>query len=141
MLDIKFIRENLDLVKMAAQKKHVQVDLDELARLDDTRKATLQSLEAKKSEQNAVSKQVASSIDAGAREGMIVAMKALKDEIQKEEEALKEVMVKWQALMLQVPNIPDMSVPEGHDDSDNREVKVWGERTKLILCQRVMSIS
>lgn len=128
MLDIKFIRENLDLVKMAAQKKHVQIDLDELARLDDTRKAMLQSLEAKKGEQNVVSKQVASSIDAGAREGMIASMKALKDEIQKEEEALKDVMVKWQALMLQVPNIPDISVPDGNSDADNVEIRTWGEK-------------
>lgn len=128
MLDIKFIRENLDLVKMAAQKKHVQVDLDELVRLDDARKAMLQSLEAKKGEQNVVSKQVASSTDAGAREGMIASMKVLKDEMQKEEEALKEVMVKWQALMLQVPNIPDISVPDGNSDADNVEIRAWGEK-------------
>jgi seryl-tRNA synthetase len=129
MLDIKFVRENLDLVKMAAQKKHIKVDLDELVKLDDTRKVVLHGLEAKKNEQNIVSKQVATTLDVTTREQMISEMKGLKDEIQKEEEELREVMIKWQALMLQVPNIPDMSVPEGKDDSDNSEVKVWGEKT------------
>lgn len=58
-------------------------------------------------------------------------MKVLKDEIQKDEEALRDVMKKWQEAMLQVPNIPDMSVPDGKDDSENLEIKTWGEKTKF----------
>ena len=129
MLDIKFIRENLDLVKMAAKKKHVAINLDELIALDDSRRALLAVIETKKSEQNIVSPQVANATDETLRAKLIQDMKVLKDEIQEKEEALKEVMPKWQALMLQVPNIPDMSVPEGNDDSENKEVKVWGEKT------------
>lgn len=131
MLDIKFIRENLDLVKMGAQKKHMVVDLDALIALDDTRKQLLVSVEAKKAEQNVVSRGVAISRDESERAQRILEMKMLKDEIQKEEEELKEVMRAWQELMLQVPNIPDMSVPEGKDDSDNREIKTWGEKTRF----------
>lgn len=131
MLDIKFIRENLDLVKEAAKKKHVNVDLDALIALDDTRKALLGEIESKKSEQNVVSPQVAQTTDEAVRAKLIADMKVLKDAIQVKEEELKEVMPKWQALMLQVPNIPDMSVPEGNDDGDNKEVKVWGEKTKF----------
>ena len=48
MLDIKFIRENLDLIKMGAQKKHIKVDLDALIALDDRRRAALASIEAKR---------------------------------------------------------------------------------------------
>ncbi len=131
MLDIKFIRENLDLVKMGAQKKHMVVDFDALIALDDTRKQLLVSVEAKKAEQNVVSRGVAISRDESERAQRILEMKMLKDEIQKEEEELKEVMRAWQELMLQVPNIPDMSVPEGKDDSDNREIKTWGEKTRF----------
>ncbi len=131
MLDIKFIRENLDLVKEAAKKKHVNLDLDELIRLDDSRKALLSNIESKKNEQNVVSKQVMTAIDEAHRTQIIADMKVLKDEIQKGEEEIREVMTKWQALMLQVPNIPDMSVPQGNDDGDNKEVKVWGEKTKF----------
>lgn len=131
MLDIKFIRENLDLVKMGAQKKHMSVDLDALVSLDDDRKRLLASMEAKKAEQNTVSRDVAQAKDESARAQLIAEMKILKDDIQKEEEELKGVMLKWQELMLQVPNIPDMSVPEGKDDSENREVKTWGEQTSF----------
>lgn len=129
MLDIKFIRENLDLVKMGATKKHMTVDLDGLIALDDMRKQLLVSMEAKKAEQNTVSREVANATNESLRAQLISEMKILKDDIQKEEDELKEVMQKWQELMLQVPNIPDMSVPDGKDDSENKEVKVWGEKT------------
>lgn len=128
MLDIKFIRENLDLVKAGARKKHMQVDLDALIALDDKRRSLLTSMEAKKAEQNVASREVAEMTDETARAQKIMEMKVLKEEIQKEDEELKEVMEKWRELMLQVPNIPDMSVPEGEDDAANQEVKTWGEK-------------
>ncbi len=129
MLDIKFIRENLDLVKMGATKKHMTVDLDKLVALDDMRKELLVSMETKKAEQNTVSREVANATNESLRAQLISEMKILKDDIQKEEDELKEVMQKWQELMLQVPNIPDMSVPDGKDDSENKEIKTWGEKT------------
>ncbi len=131
MLDIKFIRENLDLVKMGAVKKNMTVDLDALIALDDTRKQLLTTMEAKKAEQNTVSRDVAQASDETVRLQLIGSMKVLKDEIQKEEAELREVMQKWMELMLQVPNIPDMSVPDGKDDSENVEIKTWGEKTKF----------
>jgi seryl-tRNA synthetase len=91
----------------------------------------LASIEAKKTEQNTASREVAIVTDSAERMQRIAEMKILKDEIQKEEEALKDVMTKWQELMLQVPNIPDMSVPDGKDDSENLEIKTWGEKTRF----------
>ena len=128
MLDIKFIRENLDLVKMGAKKKRNPIDLDALIALDDKRREIITSIEAKKTEQNTASREVALVTDSAERTQRIAEMKILKDEIQKEEEGLKEIMVQWQELMLQVPNIPDMSVPEGESDADNVEIKTWGEK-------------
>jgi seryl-tRNA synthetase len=55
-------------------------------------------------------------------------MKALKEHLSKKEEELKEVVERWRALMLLVPNIPDVSVPEGGSDKENQEVKVWGAK-------------
>lgn len=129
MLDIKFIRENLDLVKLGAKKKRMSVDLDALIALDDERKNLLTLLETKRAEQNVASKGVMQAQDETARTQLIAEMKALKDSLQHEEERLKEVMMKWHELMLQVPNIPDMSVPEGESDADNVESKTWGEKT------------
>lgn len=124
MLDIKFIRENLDLVKLAAEKKRSNVDLDALIKLDDTRRAQMSALEEKKAEQNKVSKDIATADDAQRAE-LIASMQPLKDAIQKEEEALKVTMKEWQSLMLQVPQIPDMTVPDGDSDEDNVEIKRW----------------
>ena len=131
MLDIKFIRENIDLVKMGATKKHITIDLDALIMLDDTRKQLLVSVETKKAEQNTVSREVAQAVDDATRAQLIAEMKILKEEIQKEEEEIGVVMQKWKELMLQVPNIPDMSVPDGIDDSENKEIKTWGEKPQF----------
>jgi len=126
MLDIKFIRENLDLIKEGAKKKHVDIDLDVLIALDDKRRALLQSVETKKAEQNKASDEVMRASHPEIRLQLITDLKVLKEQIQKEEEELKGVMKGWQLLMVQVPNIPDMSVPEGDDDAGNVEVRTWG---------------
>lgn len=130
MLDIKFIKENADLVKEAARKKKIKVDIDRLLACDDERRALLLNIETKKAEQNKASEGVASA-DSARREELIAQMQTLKADIQKDEEAMKPVMEEWHALMLQVPNIPDMSVPDGDSDADNVEVKTWGEKTKF----------
>lgn len=127
MLDIKFIRENLDIIKAGAEKKHITLDFDALIALDDKRRALLQSVEGKKAEQNRVSSAVAGALSSEARAQLITEMRMLKEEMQIEEEELKATIREWQLLMVQVPNIPDMSVPEGDDDMGNVEVRVWGE--------------
>ena len=132
MLDIKFIRENADIVKFAAKKKKVNIDIDRLLAVDDLRRDTTTMLETKKAEQNRVSADIArAGADANLRHQLILEMQDLKTEIQKDEEVLKPIMSEWQALMLQVPNIPDMSVPDGDSDKDNLEIKVWGEKTSF----------
>lgn len=126
MLDIKFIRENLDIVKMAATKKHIDIDLDRLVTVDDMRKELTQKMETKKAEQNRVSADIGSAAqDPARKQQLITEMSGLKAEIQKDEEALKPIIEEWQSLMLQVPQVPDMTVPDGESDADNVEVKKW----------------
>ena len=131
MLDINFIRENQELVKEGARKKLVDFDLDRLISLDNKRREVLQSVEEKRGKQNKVSDEIAQSGDPTGQAKAISEMKELKAELQKEEEKLKTIMEEWQKLMLQVPNVPDISVPEGKDDSENKEIKVWGEKTQF----------
>jgi seryl-tRNA synthetase len=131
MLDIKFIRGNLDIVKAAAVKKKITIDLDRLAALDDARRELMTAIETKKAEQNRVSDEIARASDETVRKNFIVGMQELKAIIQAEEEKLKPVMEEWKALMLQVPNIPDVTVPDGESDADNVEVRTWGEKTKF----------
>jgi len=130
MLDIKFIRENKDLVKAGADKKHVPIDIDALIALDDRRRSLTASVEAKRAEQNAVSLKLPSA-SASERAVLLDNMKKLKGDLQREEEDLKIVVKDWQAMMLRVPNIPDMSVPDGKTDAENKVVRTWGDQTKF----------
>ncbi|MBC8465327.1 MAG: serine--tRNA ligase [Parcubacteria group bacterium] len=127
MLDIKFIRENKDIVIAGAKKKHVDVDIEALIVADDKRKVLVSETEEMKAQQNVVSKEIATLGDSE-RSTKIAEMQELKEKIQAKEDELKEVMKTWQVLMLQVPNVPDMSVPEGNDDADNTEIRTWGEK-------------
>lgn len=128
MLDIKFIKENPDIIKEAVRKKHLSFDVDMLLKVEEKRKEALLAFEQARSTQNTLSQEVAHARDNDERERLIQSLKPIKEEVQKNEEILREVMKEWQLLMLQVPNVPDISVPEGEDDSANVEVKVWGEK-------------
>lgn len=131
MLDIKFIRENKEIVIAGAKKKHVNVDIEALIKLDDRRRELMGTSEKKRAEQNSFNDKIARATNQEERNAFIAEMKTLKDVIQKETDELANIMKDWQALMLQVPNVPDMSVPEGESDADNKEVKVWGEKPKF----------
>ena len=128
MLDIKFIKENKDIVKAGAIKKHLEVDIDELIALDDKRLEILSRVEFLRGEQNRANVSMGGTLTTEIRAQLIEEMKSLKEELKEREEELRETMKKWQSCMLLVPNIPDISVPEGESDKDNQEVKSWGEK-------------
>jgi seryl-tRNA synthetase len=130
MLDIKFIRENTSIIKDAARKKHIKFDVDKLIKADDARRALLQEVEEKRAEQNKASEQIGR-IEGDARASLIGQMQELKMTLHAREADLKKVMQTWQALMLEVPNIPDISVPEGVSDEDNVEIKAWGDKPEF----------
>lgn len=130
MLDIKFIRENRDLVEMAAQKKRMSVDVGRLVELDDKRLDLQKSIEGKRARQNEVSREIPTA-DAERRATLLAEMGGLKEEMKAEEDAHAAVVAEWREIMLQVPNVPDISVPDGADDSANLEVSTWGEPTKF----------
>lgn len=126
MLDIRFIRDNPDLIKAAATKKHLKFNLDDLLAAETTRVELLREVESLRQEQNKAGEQVVAA-SGDARDGLINGLKDLKERLQTKEAALAAVMKTWQKLMLEVPNMPDISVPEGKTDADNQEVKTWGE--------------
>lgn len=131
MLDIKFIRENKDLIALAAKKKRIDFKVDDLIALDDRRKTVLSSVESKRAEQNAANNAIVNAKTPEERQAKIAEMKGVKTALETQEEELKTVMKDWQNLMLHVPNIPDISVPDGASDADNKEVKAWGEKTSF----------
>ncbi|MDP3763127.1 MAG: serine--tRNA ligase [bacterium] len=130
MLDIKFIRESKKLIEQAAKKKRLEFDVDKLIAVDDKRKKLLGLVEEKRAEQK-VSNNAIVKADSVERDNILEKMKVLKNELEREEEELKEVMKEWQAMMLLVPNVPDASVPDGEREKDNVTVKEWGEKPKF----------
>src|SRR3989344_1991359 len=130
MLDIKFIRENAELVQDGAQKKHIDFDVKKLIEIDDRRKELSQEIDQKRAKQNEVSEKIPT-VPREEKEALIRKMIPLKEAVRKIEEELKNVMTEWQKMMVATPNIPDMSVPEGESDLDNKEIKQWGEKPKF----------
>ncbi len=124
MLDIKFIRENVDVVKAGAKKKHIDIDLDRLLKVDDERRKLMGEVEGMRAKQNEVSKAVAAG--GPERDQLIADMKVLKAEMEAKEAELEPLIKEWELLMVQVPNVPDISVPDGDSDADNQEAKTWG---------------
>ena len=135
MLDIKFIRDNLDLVKAGAKKKHITVDLDRLLTVDAERRSLMVAVESARARQNQVSQEMPQA-EAARKEELLGEMKALKEQMSQNEEKLKDVIVEWQTLMVQVPNIPDPSVPEGDSDKGNNEVRVWGGKPQFAFAPK-----
>lgn len=126
MLDIKFIRENPDLIKEAARKKKVVLDVEELIKLDDLRLQKLSLVESLRAEQNIVSEKIPHA-SPEEKQSLISKMTILKEDLKRHEESWREVMQQWQSLMMCVPNIPSPDTPEGPDESGNIVVRQWGE--------------
>lgn len=123
MLDIQFIRENPDLIRHAAAKKLSAFKVEDLLTIDERRLAILGEVEAMRAKQNKVTGKV--------DEAQLAELRELKEQLQNKEKELSEVMKEWQKLMLEVPNVPDISVPDGKSDLDNKEFKLWGKPTPL----------
>lgn len=128
MLDIKFIRENKDLVEQGANKKKVIIDINELLKADDQRLLLLGEVEKLRADQNEVSDRIPQMTDLAAKAELIKSMQVVKEDLRAKEEKLKVIMDTWRDMMLRVPNVPDPSVPDGNSDADNQEIKVWGEK-------------
>lgn len=127
MLDIKFIRENSDLVREAARKKHIDFDANKLLEIDDARRRALAEIEQLRAKQNKASDNIAQIEDEAQKQASIESLREVKEHLAGKEKEFKKLDEEWKSLMLAVPNIPDPSVPEGKSDADNKEVRTWGD--------------
>jgi seryl-tRNA synthetase len=131
MLDIKFIRDNPEIVKAGVKKKHAKADIDGLIVLDERRLTELKEVENIRSEVNRVSNDIARNQDSALKVQLIEEMRVVKEDLKAKEEKLRATMDEWRDLMLQVPNIPDISVPDGNGEEYNVEVLTWGDKPKF----------
>jgi seryl-tRNA synthetase len=126
MLDIKFIRENPEVVKAGIKNKNEKDTVDEILVLDKRRREILTEVEALKAERNSVSKQIGLLKREGKDASEIMAqMKSVSDKVKSLDEELRETEEKLNEKMLWVPNLPHKSVPVGKDENDNVEVRRW----------------
>lgn len=135
MLDIKFVRENPDLVDKACEsRQNAHWDREKFFELDEERRSVITEVETLQAERNAVSKQIGLLMREGKKEEAEAAkdqVAANKDRIAELDQRRGEVEEELTALVAAIPNIPDASVPYGKDDSDNPEVRKWGEPTQF----------
>ena len=132
MLDMKFVRENPELVMEAVKKRNGNLDLTEFLELDKKRREITVQVETLKSERNTASQEIGKLKKAGqdATEQM-AAVRALGDKIAEDDKELKEIEVRLKEILLTIPNIPADDVPVGADDSANPVVRAWGEPGKF----------
>ena len=127
MLDIKFIRENKDIIRMAAEKKHIAIDLDRLIAIDEKRRMLIVEVDEMRRQHKEASEKVAAS-EGDTRTALIQEVKENKDKLSHKEFELRTVEQEFDELMLEVPNVPDLSVPDGTSDKDNQEIKAAGKQ-------------
>lgn len=126
MLNIKFIRENTELVKQGIVNKNEKDTVDQILNADKNRRSLLTKTEELKAKRNKVSQEVGRLKKAGENADEIVAeMKQVSDEIKSLDDNIRSVEEELNNLLLWVPNIPHASVPVGKDADDNKEVKQW----------------
>ena len=132
MLDMKFVRENPELVMEAVKKRNGNLDLTEFLELDKKRREITVQVETLKSERNTASQEIGKLKKAGqdATEQM-AAVRALGDKIAEDDRELKEIEIRLKEILLTIPNIPADDVPVGADDSANPVVRTWGEPGKF----------
>lgn len=132
MLDMKFVRENPELVVEAIKKRNGNLDLTEFLELDKKRREITVQVETLKSERNSASQEIGKLKKAGqdATEQM-AAVRALGDKIAEDDKELKVIEARLKEILLTIPNIPADDVPVGADDSANPVVRIWGEPAKF----------
>ncbi len=129
MIDPKILREKKEIVFEGLKKRGTEINLDRLFSADEKRRRLIQESEKMKSERNELSNEIArlrkSGDDAGDK---ISHLRDVGKNIEVLEQELRVVEKEWEDVLLIIPNIPHESVPVGASDTDNKEVKIWGEK-------------
>jgi seryl-tRNA synthetase len=126
VLDLKFIRAHPAVVQAGATKKRIQVDLDRLLDLDRQARELSTRIDVLRATQNEASQAIGKAPPAE-RAKLALEQKQKKAELKLEEDRHAALSAELQTLLLRVPNVPAEAVPEGKDDSENVEVRRWGE--------------
>lgn len=130
MLDMKRIRTNPDEIKAALRRRNADYDgtIDELLAIDLQRRDITARADTMKARQNAASKQIPMMKKNGEDVAPLMEeMKGLAEQVKECNQQLSELEDKQRYLLLTIPNTPNADIPDGKDDSDNVEIRRWGE--------------
>lgn len=131
MLDIKFIRQNLEKVKEGCQKKQINVDIDRLLEIDKKQREILKALEDIRAQKNKASKEISRLKDDKEKRKIILKMQELDKNDDRLKKELKELTKEFKNLLLSIPNIPFDDVPLGKDEKENVVLRKVGERPQF----------
>ena len=135
MIDVKLLRDDPELLREAARKKRMDVDVDALIAIDSKRREVITQADEAKAEQNRVSKGIGK-LPPEERAGAASAVKALKERVRELDETRRQLDEQFQQAMLLMPNPPAPEVPEGETDADNVEVRRVGALPQFSFAPR-----
>jgi len=132
MLDLSFVRDNLQLVKQKMRERGLEDVLGDFETLDRERRKVLGEVESRKARRNKVSDEIAARKKQGQDAASLIAeMKPLGEEIRELDEQAKSCEERLREVLRIVPNVPHTSVPVGRSAADNQEIRRWGEPRKF----------
>ena len=127
MLDLKYIRENAEAVQENSRNRGVEADVGLVVELADRRSALIQELNELRQRQNQMARSIGKEQDPESRDRLIAESRAMKDHIPEKEADLSEVERRLREELLKIPNMTHPDAPIGKDDSENVEIRRWGE--------------
>ncbi len=132
MLDLKFVRANLDKIKDMLAKRGYDLDLSGFERLDKKRREIITEIESLRAKRNEINNKISQKKKKGedATE-LIDEMKEISLKIKEKEKELPEIEREFNNFLLLIPNIPHESVPVGKDENDNKVVRYWGKKPEF----------
>jgi seryl-tRNA synthetase len=131
MLDLRYLRDNLDAAEQRLAARGDDIDLSAFRRLDASRRDLLGRSETLKAEKNRVSAIIGQTKDKSQVQAEIAAMKQVSAQIKELDEELRQVNEKLEQLLMTVPNLPAPECPMGASEEDNIELRTWGEIRKF----------
>ena len=131
MLDMKYIRENLDETEQRLRTRGGESYLDGFRELDDERRKLLYENETLKAERNTVSDEIGRTKDKSQVQDKILQMRAVSQTIKEQDEELKLLEEKLLSFLLTIPNVPHVTTPVGKSENDNVLVRSWGNPQEL----------
>ncbi len=133
MLDIKLVREETNRIVDALKKRNEKtVVLDRFLKIENERRDLLQVVEVQRQRRNTVSQEIGKlKKEGGDAAGILSEAKLISDEISGKEEKLRELEDLARQELLLIPNVPHESVPEGKDETQNQEIRTWGEKPEF----------